>query len=104
MSMNGYLKYLFRNYFEIAAFSFGLLLLALMDPVSAKGPGFCLFELCGITFCPGDGLGHSIAYVFRGDFHNAMQSNILGPLAIIIIGSRIVHLLIQKKNNISNLK
>ncbi|WP_138429700.1 DUF2752 domain-containing protein [Fodinibius saliphilus] len=97
--MKEQLKYLFRNYFEITAFSVGLILLALMDPEIANGPDLCLFEQVGITFCPGDGLGHSIAYTFNGDISNAMQSNILGPFAIIILVGRVGYLIHNKITN-----
>ncbi|NGP87893.1 DUF2752 domain-containing protein [Fodinibius halophilus] len=94
--MKEQLKYLFKNYFEIAAFTAGLLLLAFMDPEIANGPGLCVFEQLGISFCPGDGLGHSIAYTFDGNIDNAMQSNILGPFAIIILIGRIGYLIYTK--------
>lgn len=87
---------LFKNYFEIAAFSFGLLMLALMNPETTTGPGLCLLENLDFQYCPGDGLGHSISYAFRGDIYNALQSNVLGPLAILILGGRIL-LLIRKR-------
>ncbi len=86
----------FTNYFEITAFSTGLVLLAFMDPSSASGPSLCLFEQIGISFCPGEGLGHAIAYTFEGDIFNAMRANILGPFTIIILGSRIGYLGYQK--------
>lgn len=94
--MRSKLHYVFKNYFEILAFSVGLLLLVFMDPSNVSGPDFCLFEQIGITFCPGDGLGHSISYTFRGQFYNAMQANLLGPFAIAILSGRIVHLIKKK--------
>lgn len=100
--MKATLKYYFNNYFEIAAFSAGLLLLVFMDPAAANGPSFCLFEQLGITFCPGDGLGHSIAYTFEGEIGNALESNLLGPAAIVVIVSRIVSLILQKINHIQD--
>lgn len=83
----------FRKYFEVLAFSTGLLLLALMDPEASNGFSLCLFDLIGIPFCPGDGLGHSVSYFFRGQINNALEANLLGPFAIFIIGGRIAHLL-----------
>lgn len=97
--MKSYLKCFFKNYFEITAFAFGLLLLAFMDPETARGPGLCLFEQLGITFCPGDGLGHSIAYVFNGNIYIALQANLLGPFAVLIIGGRIGYLGYQQLYN-----
>jgi hypothetical protein len=91
------LKFLFKKYFEIIAFTLGLILLALMDPEAFNGSSFCLFEQLGITFCPGDGLGHSISYVFRGDFASALEYNVLGPFAIIILAGRIIQLLFKNR-------
>lgn len=97
------LKHIFKYYFEILAFSIGLVLLATMDPETASGPGFCILERLGVTFCPGDGLGHSIAYIFQGEIYNALETNVFGPLAIIVLGGRIVQLLFKNyhinKNN-----
>lgn len=93
------ITYLFKNYFEAAVFSTGLLLMAFMNPESTIGPDLCLFEQLGFSFCPGDGLGHSIAYTFRGDIYKALQANIIGPFSIIILGLRIGYLL---KMNITN--
>lgn len=92
------MKTYFRKYFEVIAFSTGLVLLALMDPHAASGPSFCLFDQLGVPFCPGEGLGHSIAFIFRGEFSNALQANILGPFALVILGARIIHLLIKNHN------
>jgi hypothetical protein len=72
-----------------------------MDP-TIKGTSFCLFDLVGIEFCPGEGLGHSIAWIFRGEFKNAIEANLFGPLAVIVLSSRIVQIwreiLIKKTN------
>ncbi|SMO34594.1 Protein of unknown function [Gracilimonas mengyeensis] len=75
-------------------FSGGLLLLALMEPTTT-GTSWCLFELVGFDFCPGEGLGHSIAYTFRGDITSALDAHFAGPAAVIILISRIVHIWYQ---------
>jgi len=75
--------------FEWIALSTGIILLAAMDPYNTDGISLCLFEMAGFNFCPGEGLGHSIAYIFRGDIGNAMESNILGLFALLIIFYRI---------------
>jgi len=99
--MKAKVQYWFKNYFEISAFSAGLLLLALMNPHAANGPDLCLFDAVGFPFCFGDGLGHSIAFTFHGELYNAMEANILGPFTIIILSTRIIYLLYRKtrKNN-----
>lgn len=93
------ISYLFQNYFEIFAFGIGLFLLALMDPNTANGPGLCLLENAGFSYCPGDGLGHSISFIFRGEFDNAMEANILGPFALVILSGRIFYLFAQNYFN-----
>ncbi|HKK45489.1 MAG TPA: DUF2752 domain-containing protein [Balneolaceae bacterium] len=90
------IHYWFKNYFEITAFSVGLILLAFMNPHAANGPDLCLFRQVGLPFCPGDGLGHSIAYTFHGEFINAMKANMLGPFSILILSGRIIQLLYKK--------
>ena len=92
------MKLFFRKYFEATVFAIGLFLLALMDPAVSNGPSLCLFDQLGFTFCPGDGLGHSISYTFRGDIFSAMESNVLGPFAILILSTRIIYLLIKNHN------
>jgi len=92
------MKLFFRKYFEATVFAIGLFLLALMDPAVSNGPSLCLFDQLGFTFCPGDGLGHSISYTFRGEFSNALESNVLGPFAILVLSTRIIYLLIKNHN------
>jgi hypothetical protein len=85
----------FKKHFEWLALSAGLIIIALMNPYEPQGTTWCLLEWGGITYCPGEGLGHSIAYSFRGDFANAMSAHILGPATVLILGSRITYLLKQ---------
>lgn len=93
--MKNAITHLFKNYFEITAFSIGLLLLALMDPYTSTGPGWCLLENVGFQYCPGDGLGHSISFFFRGEFDSALKANILGPFSVIVLSGRILYLVYQ---------
>jgi hypothetical protein len=76
---------------EWFVFVAGLVLLGFMNPENT-GHTFCLFEWAGISFCPGEGLGHSIAYTFRGEFTHAINAHFVGPVAVIILASRIVHI------------
>lgn len=86
----------FRRHFEWTALLLGLIVIALMNPYVNQGPSFCFLEWIGIWYCPGDGLGHSIAYFVRGDVSNALQANLLGPFAIFILLARTGYLV--KKN------
>lgn len=92
--MKAMVIHIFKAYFEILAFTAGLLLLAFMNPHS-NGATLCLFERMGFSFCPGEGLGHSIAFLFRGEIYKSLEANFLGVFAIIILGGRIIQLLIK---------
>lgn len=78
-----------KPHIEWVAFFIGLVLMASMNPYET-GETFCLFERIGISFCPGKGLGHSIAFLFRGEFTQALHANMLGPVAVIILSLRIM--------------
>ncbi|MEQ8577632.1 MAG: DUF2752 domain-containing protein [Balneola sp.] len=80
-----------RPHIEWVAFTTGLVLMAMMDPLSS-GSSFCFFEFVGIEFCPGEGLGHSIAWVFRGEFENAVSANLFGIPAVLILSLRILQI------------
>jgi hypothetical protein len=50
----------------------------------------------GITWCPGCGLGHSIAFLLHGDVRNSFHAHWLGIPALLIILYRIVDLVKQR--------
>lgn len=79
-----------KPHLEWFIFLTGLLLLAIMNP-EIQSTSFCLFDLANIKFCPGEGLGHSIAYTFRGDIGSAINAHFAGPFAVLIISMRILH-------------
>jgi len=83
------------NHLEIPVLGGGLILLAFMDP-AVNSLSFCLFDLTGFDFCPGKGLGHSIAYTLNGDFNEALNAHFMGPAAIVIIITRIVFLIYKQ--------
>lgn len=84
---------LFYAHFEWMALAGGLMLAASFDPYGSSEFTWCLLEWIGIPWCPGEGLGHSIAFMVRGDIHNSLSSNFMGLPAIIIIGLRTVFLI-----------
>jgi len=83
---------------EWLVFLTGLILMATLDP-TVQGTSLCLFDFIGIESCPGDGLGHSIAWFFRGEFDNALQANLFGPFAVIILSLRILQIWKDLINN-----
>ncbi|MCX6272939.1 MAG: DUF2752 domain-containing protein [Bacteroidetes bacterium] len=92
---------LLSKYSELIFWSLGLFILAFSDPCQTHGT-FCLFKLAGFHYCPGCGLGHSISFLFRGDFWGSFHSHPLGIPALIFILLRIYRLLLL--NKIINLK
>ena len=46
----------------------------------------------GFNWCPGCGLGHSIAFLLHGDIRNSWHAHWLGVPALVIIVYRIVEL------------
>lgn len=91
---------LFRLHFEWMALAAGLLLMAAMDPAAA-GEGFCLLEWLGVHWCPGEGLGRSIAWVANGNIAKSMELNIMGIPTILILVGRISYL-IDRNYHIAN--
>lgn len=70
---------------EVLFWVLGIGLLAMMDPA-----GTHLFSLCPLSwllenFCPGCGLGHAIAYLFRGDLVASWEAHPVGIPAVIIL-------------------
>jgi len=88
------LRKFMKIHFEWVVLAGGLFLLAIMSPYD-NGQSFCLIELAGYDFCPGKGLGHSIAFFFRGEFQNSFHAHFMGPPAILILSFRILFLLKQ---------
>jgi hypothetical protein len=86
------IKSLFFLHFEWVVFSIGLILMASMDPLNT-GFSFCLFDIIGFSYCPGEGLGKSIAWLFRGEFSASYRAHPAGAVAVVILTLRIFHLI-----------
>jgi len=81
---------------EAICWLIGLILLAMLNPYTSH-PLFslCIFHHIGWENCPGCGLGTSIALIFRGDFHNSIQTHVLGIPTLIVLVRRIIVLSIN---------
>ena len=80
-----------RMNLELAAWTAGLLYLAVIDP-HAGLPGFCVFKLAGFSSCPGCGLGTSVSLLLRGELRESLAHHWLGIPALGVIVARIVKL------------
>lgn len=63
--------------------------LVFINPYEPQVFSFCPFHNLGVDFCPGCGLGRSIAFFYHGDFLNSLKTHPLGIAAFIIISHRI---------------
>ncbi len=70
-----------------------IIILAFSDPVANGHSSLCLIKQLNLGFCPGCGLGHSIAWIFRGEIIKSFQSHPFGIPAIIILMTRSFSLL-----------
>lgn len=86
-----------RYYFEAAIWITALLLLAFM-PIEGEHYSLCAFHNLGIGFCPGCGLGHSINYLFHGQFEASFYAHPFGIPAVAILCYRIFIIFKQNKN------
>ena len=74
---------------EWSVFLVGLILLATMNTLNS-GHTLCLFEWVGFEYCLGEGLGHSIAYLFQGNIKSSLEANFMGPVAVFVLSFRIL--------------
>lgn len=72
--------------------------MALLDPLS-QAPSFCLIDRLGFDFCPGCGLGKSVAFAARGNLTASVQSHPLGIISILVIIARIGSIF-RRNNNL----
>lgn len=70
---------------EILLWITGVGAMAAMNPVGNHLFSFCFFSLIVENFCPGCGLGHAIAYLFRGELMASWEAHPLGIPAIAIL-------------------
>ena len=74
----------------------GLVLVALPSPATEPWITICplahLGDLLGFHFCPGCGLGRSVAWLVRGDLPASLAMHPLGIPAVVILGSHAVRL------------
>lgn len=69
----------------------GLVLMAFLNPYSTE-TSWCLIDLLGFSYCPGAGLGHSIAFLFRGEIINSLEANLMGPIAVVVLSLRVINI------------
>jgi hypothetical protein len=78
---------------ELCVWLGGIAALALMEPDGAHLFSFCPYNWVWAEGCWGCGLGHGIAYMFRGAWQASWQAHPLAGPAIFILLRRCVQLL-----------
>lgn len=73
---------------EALVWTAGLAAMAAMDPHGTHLFSLCPLDAMGVSFCPGCGLGHSVAFLVRGELSASVQAHPLGLPAVLIL---IVH-------------
>jgi len=81
-----------RALLEAAMWAAGLIALACTDPAQEGLLDLCVFRWIGLERCPGCGLGHAVAFLFRGELAASFQAHPLGGFAVAVLGTRIVTL------------
>ncbi|MEO1022039.1 MAG: DUF2752 domain-containing protein [Bacteroidota bacterium] len=76
---------------EWVTFSGALVAFAFMNP-DVQSTSFCFFDWIGFPFCPGEGLGHSIAFLLDGHITESFEAHLLGPFAVGVLSARIIYL------------
>lgn len=90
---------LFYFHFEWMALAAGLVLMALLTPDNSA-VSFCPLDYFGFAYCPGEGLGNSIAYLFRGNVVNSLYAHPAGIPAVFIISGRILYILNRNRTHV----
>ena len=68
----------------------GIMLVVIPDPSLERTWTLCIFDWIGLSFCPGCGLGHAVAYLFRGELMLSLQAHLLGiPVVVVLLGRSI---------------
>ena len=70
---------------EIWVWILALGALAWIDPSAPALVELCLLKAAGITWCPGCGLGHAIAFLLEGQWSRSWDAHPLGGPALLVI-------------------
>lgn len=87
---------------EPAIWSVALLLLWLTYPAGDEGITLCIFHHIGVAWCPGCGIGRSMAHLMHGNFAASLQAHWFGLPALIIIGFRSIKVTMSLTTNPGN--
>lgn len=72
-----------------------LILPFFIDPHADGHMSLCLFHQLGFDWCPGCGLGRSMALLYLGEWQASFRMHFMGAPALLLIAARIVTLFRQ---------
>jgi len=78
---------------ELMAWITALFVPFFIDPWASNHFSICFFKWIGIDWCPGCGLGKSIAFLYRGEWRLSFESHWLGAAATFLLAYRVFNLL-----------
>ncbi|RYD85950.1 MAG: DUF2752 domain-containing protein [Sphingobacteriales bacterium] len=96
INRTNWIKTLFAKYFELTFWVAAIIALAATNPATDGHFNLCPLKLAGITWCPGCGLGHSIAWLLKGNISQSFHAHWFGIPALLIICWRIITLAISR--------
>lgn len=79
----------YRFFPEALLWVVGIAAMGLMEPEGEHLLSLCPFSWLDIHFCPGCGLGHAIAYLFRGELEASWAAHPLGLPALLMLSWRV---------------
>ena len=77
---------------EAYVWAAALVALACTDPATGGLFDLCLLKRLGAAWCPGCGLGHAVAHLFRGEVAASLQAHPLAPFAVTVLLGRVAGL------------
>jgi len=80
---------------EAIIWTISLVALAFYYPDDHAHVTLCPISNLGFNFCPGCGLGRSIAFLFHGEIFKSWQAHPLGIFAVIILTYRVITLTLK---------
>lgn len=85
---------------EALIWTSALIALTFVDPSRADHVTICPIAWLGFDFCPGCGLGRSIAWLFHGSLSDSLRTHPLGVVTLAVLVHRIYRL---SNNHINHL-
>ena len=81
---------------EAIAWALALFIPVFINPHAETHFSWCFFDNIGLSWCPGCGLGRSIALLYHGELAASFKAHPLGMFAVMVLLYRIVTIVFRK--------